>query len=273
MDGPGDIAALLRFLITRMDEGVEAGDAGVAPPALLRLDGADVACAVGGIDLHVKPLEGHPAEVLAGFTAPPEWFGVGVITGGWQHAPGVDRVRVRITSFVCRDGTELAAVRAGGEDLRFMEERGEVRVLDTLRRVLELPTNPPDVSIAEWLAKCWLELIVRRATRGRRAPKLAWRDAAALHPAIAVVGARPDELATVAPRAAPSMRWERLRRLHASRGDELAAWMDDGMFARSMVHGHPPVADLMKRAARRLTPDARARVEATLELWGLLALA
>jgi hypothetical protein len=69
------------------------------------------------------------------------------------------------------------------------------------------------------------------------------------------------------------MRWERLRRLHASRGDELAAWMDDGMFARSMVHGHPLVADLMKRAARRLTPDARARVEATLELWGLLALA
>jgi hypothetical protein len=29
----------------------------------------------------------------------------------------------------------------------------------------------------------------------------------------------------------------------------------------------------MKGAARRLTPEARAKVEATLEVWGLLALA
>ncbi|MEY2565997.1 MAG: hypothetical protein QOE35_526 [Actinomycetota bacterium] len=273
MDGPGDIPALLRFLITGMDEDVEAGEAPVAPPALLRLDGADVACAVDGIDLHVKPLEGHPAEVLAGVTAPPEWFGIGVITGGWQHAPGVERVRVRIISFVCRDGTELAAVRTEGEDLRFMEGRGEGQVPDTLRRVLGLPTNPPDVSIAEWLAKCWLERILQRAKRGGRAPKLAWRDAAALHPAIAVVGARPDELATVAPRTATSMRWERFRRLQAAHGDALAAWMDDGMFARQMVHGRPPVDLLLRRASRRLTPDARARVEATLEEWGLLAAA
>jgi hypothetical protein len=249
MDGPGDIPALLRFLITGMDEDVEAGEAPVAPPALLRLDGADVACAVDGIDLHVKPLEGHPAEVLAGVTAPPEWFGIGVITGGWQHAPGVERVRVRIISFVCRDGTELAAVRTEGEDLRFMEGRGEGQVPDTLRRVLGLPTNPPDVSIAEWLAKCWLERILQRAKRGGRAPKLAWRDAAALHPALAV------------------------RRLQAAHGDALAAWMDDGMFARQMVHGRPPVDLLLRRASRRLTPDARARVEATLEEWGLLAAA
>jgi hypothetical protein len=269
MHRPGDTAELLRFLIRRMDEDLESGDAPAQPPLLLRLDGVDVACAVDGIDLHVKPLDGHPAQVLSCFTAPPEWFGVGVLTGGWSYEPGVERSRVRITSFVCRDGTELAAVRSGADELRIIDERGQGHVPDTLRRVLGLATDPPDVTIDEWLAKCWLQIIVKRAKRGKRGAKLTWREAAALHPAIDVTGADPDELAAVAPPAAAAMRWERLRQLHAV-DNETAAWMDEGMFARWMVHGHPPVPELLARASRRLTPEARCVVETTLAGWGLL---
>jgi hypothetical protein len=256
MDRPADTAALLRFLITEMDEELESGRARAKPPLLLRLDGVDVACAVGGVDLKVKPLDGHPAHVLRCFTAPPEWFAVGVLTGGRAHAPNMDPVRVRVTSLVCRDGTELSAVR-NGDGLEFMEERGFGNVPDTLRRVLGLPTDPPDVTIVEWMAKCWLMVIAKQAKRGKRAPKLSWTEAAALHPSLDA-----DEMAT--------MSWERMRQLCAERGSEEAAWMDAGMFARWQVHGHPPVAELLKRATRRLTPDAVAVVERTLTGWGLL---
>ena len=270
MDRPGDTAALLRFLITQLDDELESGRSRFTPPLLLRLDGVDVACAVDGVDLKVKPLEGHPVSVLRCVTAPPEWFGVGVLTGGWSHWPGRESVRVRVTSFVCRDGTELAAVRSEGAELQLIEGRGFGPALDTLRRVLQLPTDPPDVTIAEWLTKCWLMLVAKQTKRGRRAPKLSWPEAAALHPALGVTGARPDELAVVALDAAAAMTWERFRQLHVAEGSDEAAWMDDGMFARWQVHGHPPIAELLRRAGRRLTPAARRDVEATLTAWGLL---
>jgi len=256
MDRPADTAALLRFLITEMDEELESGRARATPPLLLRLDGVDVACAVGGIDLKVKPLDGHPAQVLRCFTAPAEWFGVGVLTGGWAHSPDAEKARVRIASMVCRDGTELAAVRTVGGELQFMEERGFGNVIDTLRRVLGLATDPPDVTIAEWLAKCWLLVIAKQAKRGKRSPKLSWSEAAALHPALDA-----GEMA--------AMSWERVRQLYAERSEE-AAWMDDGMFARWQVHGYPPVEELLRRASRRLKPEARREVEAVLTRWGLL---
>jgi hypothetical protein len=269
VDQPDTTADLLRFLIRRMDEEIEAGSAPV-PALLLRLDGADVACAVDGVDLHVKPLDGHPAHVLGGFTAPPEWFGVGVLTGGWAYEPGVERRRVRMTAFVCRDGTELSGLRVSDGELQFMESNPEGLVADTLRRVLGMPTTPADISISAWLALCWLQIICERAKRGKRAPKLEWREAASLHPAIGVTAAGADELATVGPRIAAAMRWERFRQLHVDEGNDVAAWMDEGMFARWMVNGSPPLADLLTRAGKRLTPAARAKVEATLTGWGLL---
>jgi hypothetical protein len=146
MDCTGVVAELLHFLIRRLDEAFESGAPPDALPLLLRLDGADVACATDGVDLHIKSFEGHPAQFLAGFTAPPEWFGVGVVTGGWAYEPGQEQARVRVTSFVCRDGTELTAIRRTGGKLEVLEGRGEGEVLDTLRRVVGLPTGPGSCS-------------------------------------------------------------------------------------------------------------------------------
>ena len=268
-DHPGDIADLLEFLVRELDERYESGTATVPLPALLRLDGAEVATAVGGVNVHVKPLDGHPAQVLAGFTAPPEWFAIGVAVTGWSHEDG-RRERARITSLLCRDGSEVGSLRVRGGELRIMREHSVGVVSDTLRRVLGMPTPPPDVSINEWMAQCWLEIVLRKAKRGKRAPKLTWRAAAALHPAIDTVGAEAEDLPEVAPALAAQMRWERFRQLHAA-DDPDAAWMDEGMFARAMVHGRPPISVLLQRASRRLTPDARSTVEATLAEWGLLA--
>jgi len=272
MDRPGDVAELLRFLVHRIDEQIESGEASITPPALLRLDGADVATAVDGIDIRSTPLEGHPVDVLTGFTAPPEWFGVGVLTGGWlRHfdAPR-DGTRMRMVALVCRDGTELAGIRVAGGELELMESRAVGVMADTLRRVLELPTDPPEVTIDEWMAVCWLQLIVQQTRRGTRATKLRWRDAARLHPAVRTMGAPVERLAVEGPRTAAQMSWEGLRRAHAREGDTTAAWMDEGMFARWQVGGRPPLSRLLQQARRRLTPEARAAVEATLAGWGLL---
>jgi hypothetical protein len=42
------------------------------------------------------------------------------------------------------------------------------------------------------------------------------------------------------------------------------------VYSRWIVGRYPPLADLLARAGRRLTPDARAHVVATLTSWGLL---
>jgi hypothetical protein len=268
MDRPGDVAELLEFLVRELDDDYESGTGRVPLPALLRLDGVDVATAAGGVDLHAKPLDGHPVDVLTGFTAPPEWFGIGVAVTGWSHEDG-RRDRARITTLICRDGNEIGGLRVTGQALRIIHDHGVGPVPDTLRRVLGLPTPAPDVTLVEWMAKCWLEIVIRRAKRGKRTAKLTWREAAVLHPAIDTVGAEAEDLPDVAPALAANMRWERFRQLHAA-DDADAAWMDEGMFASWMVHGRPPLSVLLRRASKRLTPNAVCNVEATLAAWGLI---
>lgn len=271
MDAPSDVSELLEFLVRRLDEEYESGTSSVPLPALLRLDGAEVATAVGGVSLHNKPLDGHPVAVLTGFTAPPEWFGIGVVVTGWSHEHG-ERHRARITTMLCRDGSEIGGIRVSGRDLQVIHEHAVGPVADTLRRVLDLATPPPDVSINEWMAKCWLEIVIANARRGKRTRKLTWRETAALHPAIETVGAEAEDVAEVAPALAANMRWERFRQLH-SLDEPDAAWMDEGMFARSMVHGRPPIDTLLRRASKRLTAEALRGVEAALADWGLLGAA
>lgn len=269
MDRPGDVAELLRFLVRELDEAYESGEEPVAPPALLRLDGADVATAVGGIDLHVKAMPGgHPLDVLGGFTAPPEWFGFGLVIGGWSDEVGHEGARVRLIWLMARDGSEAMSVHEVGERLRFIEGRCSGQVPDCIRRVLAMPTDPPDVSLEEWMAKCWLQVVLTQPRRGKKG-RLSWREAAALHPAIGVTRAHADALPSVAPDLAAAMRWERFRQLQAQ-NDPIVAWMDEGMYARYEVGGRPPVAELVRRARTRLAPAARAKVEETLAGWGLL---
>ena len=160
-------------------------------------------------------------------------------------------------------------MRIDRDDLQVLTEPSVGMVSDTLRRVLGLATPPPDVSIDEWMAVCWLEIVIARARRGKRAPKLSWPEVAALHPAIEVMAVSPAELTAAAPEAAAAMRWERLRQAYAA-ADARASWMDEGMSTRWMVYGRPTLDELLRRAAKRMTADARAAVEATLAGWGLL---
>jgi hypothetical protein len=265
----------LRLLVARLDAGfLEEPDSG---NWLIRLDNVDDQ----GGNFGLAPLEGHPSEVLTGFTAPDDWFAVGVASDGWAHslepAARVARQRIRMIALIARDGSEAAAMRRyGNDELEFLPGLGEGPLADTLRRVLGLPTAPAAVDIAELMAKLWLERIIAAGKRSRHASKLSWERASALHPAMELVTypVTPNNLRAVAADIAALMDWERLRRRMADGHDataETAAWMDAGMFARWMVDGHPPINDLLRRATHRLTPAACERVRDALATWGLLA--
>jgi hypothetical protein len=265
----------LRLLVARIDAGFqEESDPG---NWLIRLDNVDD---VGG-NLGLKPLDEHPIDALAGFTAPDDWFAVGVASDGWAHslepATRVARQRIRMIALVARDGSEVSAMRRyGNDELEFLAGRGEGDLADTLRRVLGLATAPPSVHIGELMAKIWLEAIIAAGRRGKHATKLSWERAAVLHPAMELVTypVTANNLPALAADIAGRMDWERLRRRMAEGHDAQAieaAWMDTGMFARRMVNGRPPIDDLLRRANHRLTPAASARVHEALEAWGLLA--
>jgi hypothetical protein len=175
-----------------------------------------------------------------------------------------------------RDGSVASAIRRFGHDeLEFPPGPGEGALLDVLRRVLRLPTPPPDVGLGELFAKLWLEEIVSAGRRSRHSPKLSWERAAALHAALRVRD-RPstaNNLVALGSELATATSWERLRQAWArgsGAGARDAAWMDAGMFARCMVEGRPPVEDLLRRATHRLTPAAAKKVREALAAWGLL---
>src|SRR3712207_3573367 len=75
-------------------------------PALIHLapNGADL----DALDLGVRPLDGHPLDVLVGFTAPAEWYALGLVVSGTARSleprcTGPPR-RVVTSIFVTRDG-------------------------------------------------------------------------------------------------------------------------------------------------------------------------
>jgi hypothetical protein len=73
------------------------------------------------------------------------------------------------------------------------------------------------------------------------------------------------------------MPWGELRlRAAAGRRDpgievpgDLAAWMDDGMFARWVLGGLPPFPTLLQRCSRVLSLEVYRRVRRTLRTWNV----
>ncbi|HVF32871.1 MAG TPA: hypothetical protein VM933_07540 [Acidimicrobiales bacterium] len=235
----------------------------------------------------------HPLDELLGFRAPGSWAGLGVVCFGWaspvsdahldvsrhttsgprpsQHP---DRLRVRVTTVVDRAGDERATATL--EDGTVVDEPGSGTVTDALRRSLGLATAPPPVGTAELFGALWLGDL---ATAGR---PLSWPEAALRHPAMQVLAGRhprpqPEELIGSGRSLHRTMTWEKLRQRAADgRVDlaigmdrDVAAWMDDGMFARWVLGSVPPLPRLLADAAAVLPPDVVRRVRRALRAWNL----
>ncbi|MGH9209385.1 MAG: hypothetical protein ACRD2C_01740 [Acidimicrobiales bacterium] len=181
------------------------------------------------------------------------------------------------------DDSDRATARAGngdddgdGEVVTRYDDAPEGLIGDACRRALGVPTAPPPASTAELWLRLWLDRVVEAAVfSGRDDCKLGWNDVVALHPAatlgsggrggaMAGPAALDDPYAVAEMTLALAERWDwaRLRRdpeVLAFAGPpvtpDLAAWMDDGMFAR-VVLADLAALPVVARTTRLLLPQS-----------------
>jgi len=147
-----------------------------------------------GIDVYLRPIDGHPAEELAGFVAPEAWSCIGVASGAWASSyegdpsratmTEVDRRRVRLLLAVERSGASISIFRDAGappsiqrHTVAGAERAGALD--DLLRRALGIPTAAPG-STLEYFAMRWIDDIFTKAVAGQL-ESATWPAIAALH--------------------------------------------------------------------------------------------
>jgi hypothetical protein len=217
---------------------------------------------------------------LMGWSAPPEVSAVGVVaTGrllmepGPSEAPAPLRAAknggIRLACVVARDGTTgWRMVIPGGRAMENVPEDG--RLLDCLKRCLGLPTPPAPTGPGRLQSLLWLDKILGQAQTSPH--RLSWNEVVRLHPAGALLdpgeqGAlSPEDLAHVIRLAGTVWSWEEIRQQAATRWSgqiierDIAAWMDEGMFARWMLGGLPGTDELMTQVRPLLTPSTARRL-------------
>jgi hypothetical protein len=221
------------------------------------------------IELGMKDIDGHPLDTLLGFTAPPEWQAIGVCCEGWmapmasgkRPSESKGRMRMRTTALVSRaSGEVVSGVRKAGEDFELMPGEAPIGMVpDALRRALGLPTPAPEVPIAHWVAVMLFGLIVGDGGPHRR---VGWSQLRHHLDTYEVLGRDGT--------------WALLRKLAGKRSDlnldlapDVAAWMDDGMFARWVLGGLPSYDAMLNKARTACTPEAFRQVRRILREWGL----
>ena len=106
------------------------------------------------VELGLLPLDGvHPAELLDGFDAPPDWLALGLVCRGWaspmdEGRPSTHPHRRRVTTVVLADRAGNLVGRTTGDDGRVMIDGPptEGLVLELLRAVLAVDD---DVAVLE----------------------------------------------------------------------------------------------------------------------------
>ena len=219
----------------------------------------------GVIDLSVKPLPSiDPITSLYGFRAPPEWLAFGVVTSGTaRHLDDRDAapLDVRVAHFLDRRGIEVSLAKTAiGEAPVVVDLCGPPtvtgRVPDACRRVLGLPTAPPDHDPQVLWAVDWLDRILAMLLdRDLDSKPPAW-------PAIEqLYRGRPSD-------SAP---WSILRRECAAGHLPLdllfpgeAEWMDDGMFSRQAIAAYCDLRETIVDLAELLPGETWQQIVARL---------
>ncbi|MEY2468868.1 MAG: hypothetical protein QOF21_1566 [Actinomycetota bacterium] len=186
-------------------------------------------------EIAIRSLDGdHPFDALLGFVAPDDWEVLGVIAPGWgtQYAkdPPVRR-RLRVIHVASRSGEEASVLRWNGETAAMATPTSDKpigRVADCLRRALDLPTaEEPDHT----LNTLWVHRILQ-ALASRRHPSFGPR----------LVEAREidDIVVAAGPTSWGDERWSVVQSEGSILMDgSVAAWMDDGMYARYVMADLP----------------------------------
>jgi hypothetical protein len=236
--------------------------------------------APGGLRVGFLPLAGDPLVALRGFRAPSSWWCAGIAASGWGWSPAGPTAGwpVQVVHLVGREGDAVAVHRRPGTAPSASLRRGPAGAWaglldDHLRRVLALPTAPaPPSTIELWIAR-WLDALLGVALRGELTGAR-WSDLVAHHPAGTCPGPGPGRVGpTVEPivdatdALAACWTWPALH-LAARRGDPAPAtlppasarWMDQGLFARTVLAALPAPADALSDLAEVLNPPLARRL-------------
>jgi len=234
-------------------------------------------------DVRLLPLDeitASPLDVLVGLDAPDDWWALGVVaTGRARHVdrPALPVTDVLVVLLVDRTGRTASLVPrldgTGSYEGLEVTAGPEGLLLDLCRRAFGLPTAPPDQPPLAWWAQLWLDAILRKAALdpGRA---WTWPELLAAHPLCDLVDPvdGPDRFARAIEVVVAGYDWERLRQVGLAGPDrELAAWMDEGCFARWTLGLNPDVPDLLAAVRSLLPAEAVGPVAAVLDRWGVAA--
>jgi hypothetical protein len=280
------------------DRAAQHGDPSGSPPSAPSIV-FGVEARPDGMRLHTHAVPTHPLDLLMGFAAPPTWHAIGVASGAWAMAldgrgdrrpsAEVARRHVHLVALVDRAGTSVTLLREHGAEptVECREGRPSASfglIDDALRRSLGLPTAPPPRTTHELWALLWLDRIAQLAVAGRleRAP---WDLVAQLHPLFdalretgeaAVIGWARDHLVRAGDLLAIERPWGWFlgpardgATTTAGMTAEMANWMDDGMYARHLLAGMPPMEPVLRDLGALLPDQVLERLVATLRAWGL----
>lgn len=223
----------------------------------------------------------HPFQLLAGFTAPAEWWAFGIrARGRARHLDDPGRVTegIATTFLIDREGAEASVLRSG-DVVTPLTGPAMGTIADLCRRVLGVPTPPAPASTDLLWATLWLDAVLTEWGRPERRRAISADLAAltALHPATGGEGtASLSAFASAAAAHSRQWTWSALR--HAAEQlalpdgplpAEVAAWMDDGFYARWALGAYPALTtlatDLCALLGRDLGPRLLEAVSAILE--------
>lgn len=215
--------------------------------------------------INAAPPQHVISELLLGFDAPATWdaFGLVAAAHAWDLDGDGRRRRIHLVHLQARGGPSHTLLVDGSGASTLLRDGAEGRMADACRRALGLPNPPPSSSPLQWWATLWLHLL-------GSTPALE-----SLHHEQELVELFPGGKPFGSERSLQALRrhgellaetcpWSTLRAAAASAAlevpgisPEVAAWMDDGLFARwSLAELGDPSAALAEVVPRLALPLA-----------------
>lgn len=241
----------------------------------IELGESDVAVGHWPLPTHL----GHPTEALMGSIAPERWSAVGLSAAARQRRieSGAVSIPVHTTVLVDRQGNSAAVLDDGCGNVQTLCDRPAGVLADTLRRVLGLPTAPPEVPIGYCVENAWLDAIAT-IVLARPGEVDTWDALVRLHPLAGARGAgcSPVELCNSVQVLQAESSWARMLALwgrheglhhHGPPGTKaipLAQWFDEGSFARWSLRNLPVAEELLPAVLDALPEHLREQLQEAL---------
>lgn len=245
-----------------------------------------------------RPLD-DPISDLLSFTAPASWTALGLRFAGrarpfssdhqsaatnvllsYRQDSASDDASTPVTVTVLLDRSDNSAgIMRHGSQTTELPDIGQGQLGDTMRRVFGLPTHPAPPNTVEFWIRCWLgRLADSLDVLGNTERYSTWPAVADLHPNTGEcdLPGGVDMLVSHTRRLAEDWPWSRLRENPdvvvtpcPAIPHRTAQWMDDGMYARTVLTDIPTLEELADYLQPQLPDEIITGIAQTVTATGL----